>query len=317
MPVQAPVQVQPMQIKTIPYSNRTLNSSSYRPSLQLQNTQTLVSPYKQATYRPNTIRTRMVKRPVPVRKLPVPVRTVAPVAMPMPNVSSYRPVQQVTLPPPVVSRPPQMIRPPMPTVRQIKAIPAQTAVVSPVAQVPVQRPPVITGTTIKPAPFPVQPVVSQIRPVPAPVQPVPVVSTASVRQVPITRPVPVVSQVRPVAAPVQPVPVRPVPVQPVPVRPAPIVQQVPVARPPVAVVTPVNVAPNVMRAPVQTVGPIAQPMAQNMMVKPPVYTASTYRPSVRRNMGGILPNRQVIPVVNNTLTNTTGYTTRTYRPRRL
>ena len=205
--------------------------------------------------------------------IPAPVRTVAPVAMPMPNVSSYRPVQQVTLPPPVISRPPQIIQPQMPTVRQIQTIPTQTAVVSPVAQVPVQRPPVITGTTIKPVPVRPVPVVSQVRPVPVPAQPVPV------------RPAPMVSQIP--------------------------VQQVPVVRPPVAAVTPVNIAPNV-RMPIQAVNPIGQPM-----VKPPVYTASTYRPSMRRNMGGVLGNRQVIPVVNNTLNNTTGYTTRTYRPRRL
>ena len=82
-----------------------------------------------------------------------------------------------------------------------------------------------------------------------------------------------------------------------------------------------NVAPNVIRAPIQTVSPmvnpIAQPMVQNMALKPATYTASTYRPTMRRNMGGILGNRQVMPVINNPMNNTTGYTTRTYRPRRL
>ena len=160
------------------------------------------------------------------------------------------------------------------------------------------------------------PAVASYKPVPA--QPVPAVT--SYRPVP-AQPVPAVTSYRPV--PVQPVPAvtsyRPVPVQ-VPVRPAPIVSQVPVARPSVAAVTPLNVTPNVVRAPVQNVrplvAPVAQPVAQNMLIRPSTYTASTYRPSNRRNIGGF-GYRPAIPMVNNTMINNTGYTTRTYRPRRL
>ena len=286
VPVKVPAQVRPMpmpmQVKTIPYSNRTLATTSYRPSLQLQPTQA-VSPYKQVTYRPN-LKTTKVARYVPMRKV-APMRTVSPVTT-MPNVQSYRPAQQLILPTPVaqpqiVSRPPVPIvskapipQPPMPTVRQIQTIPAQTAVVSqivpPKPQVPVQK----------------APVVSQV-----PVQKAPVVS-----QMPVIRQVPVVSQ-------------------------AP-VQTMSVARPPVAVVTPMSVAPNLVRPPVQNVQPLAtqmvKPVAQNLTLnRPSVYSASTYRPTMRRNYGGFTGYRQITPMVNTNMISPTGYTTRTYRPRKL
>ena len=320
----APVQVRPIQANAVPYSNRTLNTTSYRPSLQLQANPTVFNPYKQVTYRPNNINTKMVNRPVPVMKLPAPVRTVAPV---MPNVSSYRTTSKVTLPPAAISRPNSIVQTPI--VKQIQTIPAQTAVVSPVTpklQIPVQptvrpvpvpvRPTPVVSTVPAQVPVRPAPVVQTVRPVPVPVRPAPVVQT--VRPVPVpVRPAPVVQTVRPVQVPVRPAPVvqtvRPVPV---PVRPAPVVSTVPVARPPVAVVTPVSVAPNVVRAPVQpVVAPVAQPMVQNKAFKPATYTASTYRPTSRRNMGGAI-YRPAPPIVNNAF-NPTGYTTRTYRPRRL
>ena len=96
-PVQVPTQVRPMQVQTIPYSNRTINASTYRPSLQLQASTPTILPYKQATYRQN-IRTKMVRKPVQMIKPPVPVRSVAPVATiptQIPSVQSYKPVQQV------------------------------------------------------------------------------------------------------------------------------------------------------------------------------------------------------------------------------
>ena len=64
------------------------------------------------------------------------------------------------------------------------------------------------------------------------------------------------------------------------------------------------------------VASVAQPMAQNIAYKPATYTASTYRPTVRRNVGGMAMYRPAVPIVNNAF-NATGYTTRTYRPRRL
>ena len=332
LPAQVPNQVQPMQMNAVPYSIRTFNTSSYRPSLPVQANTSIVTPYKQTTYRVNTLNTKNLNRPVQMRRMPAPIRTVAPI---MPNVSSYRPPTQVTLPPATVTRPQGIIQPQIPTVRQIQAAPAQTAIVSPITprvQVPIQQ------SAVRPVQVPVTtaPVFSQasVRPVQVPVTPAPVFSQASVRQVP-AQPVPAVASYKPVPA--QPVPAvtsyRPVPVQPaqaigtvrpvpvqVPVRPAPIVSQVPVARPPVAAVTPLNVAPNVVRAPVQNVrplvAPVAQPVAQNMLIRPSTYTASTYRPSNRRNIGGF-GYRPAIPMVNNTMINNTGYTTRTYRPRRL
>ena len=333
VPVQAPVQMRPvappvtmpMQTTTIPYSIRTIGASSYRPSLQLQPTQNIV-PYKQTTYRPG-IKT---KRPGQVRRVPVPV-PVATIPAPIPNVQSYKPVNPVTLPAPikqsqVIARPPvvpiKTIQPPVHTVRQIQRIPAQTAVVSQVQQptykvpvvpqvVPVQQRPyqVVSQTPTQAVPIvqrPVQPVqvarppVQFVRPqvqtVRAPVQtvraPVPVQTVRAPVPVQTVRaPVPV-QTVRPPFANVTPMNIAPVPVQ--------------IARPPVANVTPMNIAP----------AQLAQPLTQNPLNNTSTYKISTYRPTMRRNygnMGGYRPVAQPI----NTMAQPTGYTTRTYRPRRL
>jgi hypothetical protein len=333
VPVQAPVQMRPvappvtmpMQTTTIPYSIRTIGASSYRPSLQLQPTQNIV-PYKQTTYRPG-IKT---KRPGQVRRVPVPV-PVATIPAPIPNVQSYKPVNPVTLPAPikqsqVIARPPvvpiKTIQPPVHTVRQIQRIPAQTAVVSQVQQptykvpvvpqvVPVQQRPyqVVSQTPTQAVPIvqrPVQPVqvarppVQFVRPqvqtVRAPVQtvraPVPVQTVRAPVPVQTVRaPVPV-QTVRPPFANVTPMNIAPVPVQ--------------IARPPVANVTPMNIAP----------AQLAQPLTQNPLNNTSTYKISSYRPTMRRNygnMGGYRPVAQPI----NTMAQPTGYTTRTYRPRRL
>ena len=333
VPVQAPVQMRPvappvtmpMQTTTIPYSIRTIGASSYRPSLQLQPTQNIV-PYKQTTYRPG-IKT---KRPGQVRRVPVPV-PVATIPAPIPNVQSYKPVNPVTLPAPikqsqVIARPPvvpiKTIQPPVHTVRQIQRIPAQTAVVSQVQQptykvpvvpqvVPVQQRPyqVVSQTPTQAVPIvqrPVQPVqvarppVQFVRPqvqtVRAPVQtvraPVPVQTVRAPVPVQTVRaPVPV-QTVRPPVANVTPMNIAPVPVQ--------------IARPPIANVTPMNIAP----------AQLAQPLTQNPLNNTSTYKISTYRPTMRRNygnMGGYRPVAQPI----NTMAQPTGYTTRTYRPRRL
>ena len=104
-----------------------------------------------------------------------------------------------------------------------------------------------------------------------------------------------------------------VPVQQVPVRQVP-VQQVPV-RPPIATVTPINVSPNVMATPMAPMQSMVQPMTQS--VKPITYNASTYRPTMRRNYGVLPGYRPVVPVANNNIATPGGYTTRTYRPRKL
>ena len=313
VPVQAPVQMRPvappvtmpMQTTTIPYSIRTIAASSYRPSLQLQPTQNIV-PYKQTTYRPGI----KIKRPGQVRRVPVPV-PVATIPAPIPNVQSYKPVNPVTLPAPikqsqVIARPPvvpiKTIQPPVHTVRQIQRIPAQTAVVSQVQQPTYQVPVVPQAVPVQQRPYQV---VSQ-----TPTQAVPIVQRP-VQPVQVARP-PVQfvrPQVQTVRAPVQtvraPVPVQtvraPVPVQtvraPVPVQ---------IARPPVANVTPMNIAP----------AQLAQPLTQNPLNNTSTYKISTYRPTMRRNygnMGGYRPVAQPI----NTMAQPTGYTTRTYRPRRL
>ena len=315
VPVQAPVQMRPvappvtmpMQTTTIPYSIRTIAASSYRPSLQLQPTQNIV-PYKQTTYRPG-IKT---KRPGQVRRVPVPV-PVATIPAPIPNVQSYKPVNPVTLPAPikqsqVIARPPvvpiKTIQPPVHTVRQIQRIPAQTAVVSQVQQptykvpvvpqvVPVQQRPyqVVSQTPTQAVPIvqrPVQPV-QVARP---PVQFVrPQVQTVRAPVQTVRAPVPV-QTVRPPFANVTPTNIAPVPVQ--------------IARPPVANVTPMNIAP----------AQLAQPLTQNPLNNTSTYKISTYRPTMRRNygnMGGYRPVAQPI----NTMAQPTGYTTRTYRPRRL
>ena len=313
VPVQAPVQMRPvappvtmpMQTTTIPYSIRTIAASSYRPSLQLQPTQNIV-PYKQTTYRPGI----KIKRPGQVRRVPVPV-PVATIPAPIPNVQSYKPVNPVTLPAPikqsqVIARPPvvpiKTIQPPVHTVRQIQRIPAQTAVVSQVQQPTYKVPVVPQVVPVQQRPYQV---VSQ-----TPTQAVPIVQRP-VQPVQVARP-PVQfvrPQVQTVRAPVQtvraPVPVQtvraPVPVQtvraPVPVQ---------IARPPVANVTPMNIAP----------AQLAQPLTQNPLNNTSTYKISTYRPTMRRNygnMGGYRPVAQPI----NTMAQPTGYTTRTYRPRRL
>ena len=169
--VQAPIQTQlaqPMVQRPIPYGVRTISGSSYRPSLQLPAANMGVQPYKQATYRPNLRTRKVVRRPIQVMRAPVPVRTIAPVTQmtsTMPNVSSYRPVQQPTLPVPVAQpqtqyvRPPVITQPAMPTVRQISTIPQQTAVVQ---QIPTAKPQI--------------PVVSQVPVRQVPVQQVPVQS---------------------------------------------------------------------------------------------------------------------------------------------
>ena len=333
VPVQAPVQMRPvappvtmpMQTTNIPYSIRTIGASSYRPSLQLQPTQNIV-PYKQTTYRPGM----KIKRPGQVRRVPVPV-PVATIPAPIPNVQSYKPVNPVTLPAPikqsqVIARPPvvpiQTIQPPVHTVRQIQRIPAQTAVVSQVQQPTYQVPVVPQAVPVQQRPYQV---VSQ-----TPAQAVPILQRP-VQPVQVARP-PVQfvrPQVQTVRAPVQtvraPVPVQtvraPVPVQtvraPVPVQ---------IARPPVANVTPMNIAPvpvQIARPPVANVTPmniapaqLAQPLTQNPLNNTSTYKISTYRPTMRRNygnMGGYRPVAQPI----NTMAQPTGYTTRTYRPRRL
>ena len=333
VPVQAPVQMRPvappvtmpMQTTNIPYSIRTIGASSYRPSLQLQPTQNIV-PYKQTTYRPGM----KIKRPGQVRRVPVPV-PVATIPAPIPNVQSYKPVNPVTLPAPikqsqVIARPPvvpiQTIQPPVHTVRQIQRIPAQTAVVSQVQQPTYQVPVVPQVVPVQQRPYQV---VSQ-----TPAQAVPILQRP-VQPVQVARP-PVQfvrPQVQTVRAPVQtvraPVPVQtvraPVPVQtvraPVPVQ---------IARPPVANVTPMNIAPvpvQIARPPVANVTPmniapaqLAQPLTQNPLNNTSTYKISTYRPTIRRNygnMGGYRPVAQPI----NTMAQPTGYTTRTYRPRRL
>ena len=333
VPVQAPVQMRPvappvtmpMQTTNIPYSIRTIGASSYRPSLQLQPTQNIV-PYKQTTYRPGM----KIKRPGQVRRVPVPV-PVATIPAPIPNVQSYKPVNPVTLPAPikqsqVIARPPvvpiKTIQPPVHTVRQIQRIPAQTAVVSQVQQPTYQVPVVPQAVPVQQRPYQV---VTQ-----TPTQAVPIVQRP-VQPVQVARP-PVQfvrPQVQTVRAPVQtvraPVPVQtvraPVPVQtvraPVPVQ---------IARPPVANVTPMNIAPvpvQIARPPVANVTPmniapaqLAQPLTQNPLNNTDTYKISTYRPTIRRNygnMGGYRPVAQPI----NTMAQPTGYTTRTYRPRRL
>ena len=304
VPVQAPVQMRPvappvtmpMQTTTIPYSIRTIAASSYRPSLQLQPTQNIV-PYKQTTYRPGI----KIKRPGQVRRVPVPV-PVATIPAPIPNVQSYKPVNPVTLPAPikqsqVIARPPvvpiKTIQPPVHTVRQIQRIPAQTAVVSQVQQPTYKVPVVPQVVPVQQRPYQV---VSQ-----TPTQAVPIVQRP-VQPVQVARP-PVQfvrPQVQTVRAPVQTVR-APVPVQtvraPVPVQ---------IARPPVANVTPMNIAP----------AQLAQPLTQNPLNNTSTYKISTYRPTMRRNygnMGGYRPVAQPI----NTMAQPTGYTTRTYRPRRL
>ena len=262
IPVQVPTQVRPMQVQTIPYSNRIINASTYRPSMQLQASTPTVLPYKQAVYRPN-IKTKMVRKPAQMIKPPVPVRPVAPVSIiptQIPSVQSYRPVQQVTLPKPA---PINVI----PTVRQVPAIPVQTAVVSQIAP---------------------RPIVQQV-----PVQKVPVQTFRPVQQVPIQS-----------YRPLQQVPVQIL-------RP---VQQVPVS-PPIATVTPINVSPIVMAAPMVPIQSMVQPMTQS--VKPITYNASTYRPTMKRNYGGLPGYRPVVPVANNNVATPDGYTTRTYRPRKL
>ena len=129
---------------------------------------------------------------------------------------------------------------------------------------------------------------------------VPQVPVAS--RLPVASPVPVMTQV----------PVRPVGVvSQVPVASRLPVQQIPVSRPPIATVTPVNVAPNIIRGPVQS---YAQPLN---MGRPYGYSANTYRPIMRRNVGGLTGYRPVVPVANNNLAGPSGFTTRTYRPRRL
>jgi hypothetical protein len=320
-PVQVPVPVRPIQTATIPYSNRTISTTSYRPSLQLQASNMNIVPYKQVTYRPNLRNTKMVQRPVKMRPLPVPVRTVnpvapmpvampsvqsyRPVAMPsvqsykpvaMPSVQSYRPVQPVALPTPV-PQPQVVTRPPVAIASRV-----------------VPAPQVVPAAQVVPAPQVAMPTVRQVSTIPA--------QTAVVSQITTPRPaIPVTNvPVQPVpvqrVAPVQPVPVQRVaPVQPVPVQRVAPVQPLQVVRPPIATVTPVNVAPNLVRAPVQ---PIVQPLAQNMNVmRPPVYSANTYRPSVRRNIPGFTGYRPVPLVATNNLATPGGYTTRTYRPRKL
>ena len=345
VPVQAPVQMRPvappvtmpMQTTTIPYSIRTIGASSYRPSLQLQPTQNIV-PYKQTTYRPG-IKT---KRPGQVRRVPVPV-PVATIPAPIPNVQSYKPVNPVTLPAPikqsqVIARPPvvpiKTIQPPVHTVRQIQRIPAQTAVVSQVQQPTYQVPVVPQAVPVQQRPYQV---VSQ-----TPTQAVPIVQRP-VQPVQVARP-PVQfvrPQVQTVRAPVQTVrapvqtvraPVQTVraPVQtvraPVPVQTVRAPVPVQTVRPPVANVTPMNIAPvpvQIARPPVANVTPmniapaqLAQPLTQNPLNNTSTYKISTYRPTMRRNygnMGGYRPVAQPI----NTMAQPTGYTTRTYRPRRL
>ena len=322
VPVQAPVQMRPvappvtmpMQTTNIPYSIRTIGASSYRPSLQLQPTQNIV-PYKQTTYRPGM----KIKRPGQVRRVPVPV-PVATIPAPIPNVQSYKPVNPVTLPAPikqsqVIARPPvvpiQTIQPPVHTVRQIQRIPAQTAVVSQVQQPTYQVPVVPQAVPVQQRPYQV---VSQ-----TPAQAVPILQRP-VQPVQVARP-PVQfvrPQVQTVRAPVQtvraPVPVQtvraPVPVQtvraPVPVQTVRAPVPVQTVRPPVANVTPMNIAP----------AQLAQPLTQNPLNNTSTYKISTYRPTIRRNygnMGGYRPVAQPI----NTMAQPTGYTTRTYRPRRL
>ena len=176
--VQAPIQTQlaqPMVQRPIPYGVRTISGSSYRPSLQLPAANMGVQPYKQATYRPNLRTRKVARRPIQVMRAPVPVRTIAPVTQmtsTMPNVSSYRPVQQPTLPVPVAQpqtqyvRPPVITQPAMPTVRQISTIPQQTAVVQ---QIPTAKPQI--------------PVVSQV-----PVRQVPVQMVPNVQNVNMMRP---------------------------------------------------------------------------------------------------------------------------------
>ena len=342
VPVQAPVQMRPvappvtmpMQTTNIPYSIRTIGASSYRPSLQLQPTQNIV-PYKQTTYRPGM----KIKRPGQVRRVPVPV-PVATIPAPIPNVQSYKPVNPVTLPAPikqsqVIARPPvvpiQTIQPPVHTVRQIQRIPAQTAVVSQVQQPTYQVPVVPQAVPVQQRPYQV---VSQ-----TPAQAVPILQRP-VQPVQVARP-PVQfvrPQVQTVRAPVQtvraPVPVQtvraPVPVQtvraPVPVQTVRAPVPVQSVRPPFANVTPTNIAPvpvQIARPPVANVTPmniapaqLAQPLTQNPLNNTSTYKISTYRPTIRRNygnMGGYRPVAQPI----NTMAQPTGYTTRTYRPRRL
>ena len=272
VPVRAPVQnIIPMNAQTLPYSQRTVGTTSYRPSLQLQSNVISTTPYKQGTYRPG-LQKNIIKRPSQIRRIqvPMPVRTIAPVApMPVtiPNVQSYRPAKPLTLPTPVA-------RTPVPIVSKV-----QTPIV-PQVQVP------ITTSTVRPVQVPVS-------------TPVPV---------PVARPIPVqTSTIRPVQAPVAgpvPVPVLTSTVKPV---------QVPIARPPIASVTPVNTAPNLIQAQCQN---IIQPM-----MKPPVYSASTYRPALRRNTPQIMYTGFTgYRPVNAPATNIgepSGYTTRTYRPRRL
>ena len=134
-PIRAPV-AQPMGTRPIPYGVRTISGSSYRPSLQLPTGNMGVQPYKQATYRPNLRTRKVIRRPIQTIRAPAPVRTITPmtqVPSTMPNVSSYRPVQQPTLPVPVTQpqyvRPPVVAQPAVPTVRQISTIPQQTAAV--------------------------------------------------------------------------------------------------------------------------------------------------------------------------------------------
>ena len=329
-PVQVPVPVMPVQTAAIPYSNRTLSTTSYRPSLQLQASNLNVLPYKQVTYRPNLRNTKLVQRPVQMRRVPVPVRTVAPVApMPvavgsvqsyrpvaMPSVQSYRPVAMPSVQSyrPVAMPSVQSYRPvAMPSVQSYRPVqPVALPTPVPQPQIIARPPAAMVPNTIS---APVMPTVRQVSTIPA--------QTAVVSQVTTPRPaVPVVSQVpvQPVpvqrVAPVQPVPVQRVAaVQPVPVQRVAPVQPVTMVRPPIATVTPVNVAPNLVRAPVQ---PLVQPLAQNIAtMRPPVYSANTYRPSVRRNMPGFVGYRPIAPVAINNLATPGGYTTRTYRPRKL
>ena len=89
--------------------------------------------------------------------------------------------------------------------------------------------------------------------------------------------------------------------------------QVPVAIPPKALVTPVNL----IRPQIQPMQPITQPM-----MRPSVYSAATYRPTMRRNDVNTMMNSGFTGYrpVNAPITNMNAphkYTTRTYKPRRL
>ena len=179
VPVPVPMAQPPMpiQTQTIPYSQKTLGTTSYRPSLQLPTTNVISSPYGQATYRPH-FQTKMGPRPVQMRriKVPMPVKTISPVApMPVtiPNVQSYKPAQPLVLPPPV-STPQVIARPPVATVTPLHVPMSQATVTAPI---PVQTSTVRPVQVPVPRPVPVQVPVSQI--------PVP---TTTVAPVPVVRP---------------------------------------------------------------------------------------------------------------------------------